>query len=240
MFLLSSFFWSPTLFPRVLPCWQPVLAPSVIDGQTCVFHFGEQGRLNVRHDHSLQVCLASLFACCGASQHERPHVCWPVGCLLLEVCRWSSSTMRSETMSGYICQALCFASSVPRAFDRHFNLSRTVRPGVLGLSLLWCFSVGFQHDFAHFSEQRVSMSGHVLILLRGFLPCVSHYDGIKDVSKALFPALTFKPYSSNGPSSHLNLRPPCLPKCVGVQTRFLPWFLTSLCDSRMCQGPVPP
>ena len=50
-------------------------------------HFEEQGRLHVRpHDFSLQVCLASLFACC-ARQHERPHVCWPVGCLLFPVLR---------------------------------------------------------------------------------------------------------------------------------------------------------
>ena len=44
----------------------------------------------------------------------------------------------------------------------------------LGICLLWCFPVGFQHDFAHFSDQRISMSGHVSILLRRFLAlCLS-------------------------------------------------------------------
>ena len=97
-FLLGSNF-----FVRVLPLLcLAACAPSVFDGLTCVFsglapsqlavmppcrsprispHFGEHVR---PHDHSLQVCLASLYACCGASQHERPHVCWLVGCLLLK------------------------------------------------------------------------------------------------------------------------------------------------------------
>ena len=38
------------------------------------------------------------------------------------------------------------AAAVLDAFDRHFNLSRTMRPGLglLGtIFLLWCFSVGF-------------------------------------------------------------------------------------------------
>ena len=127
--VLFPFHWGPILFPRVLSLLcLAACAPSVFDGLTCVFsglaqsqlavmppcrsplispHFGEQGRLHVRpHDHSLQVCFASLFACCGASQHERRHVCWLVGCLLLEVCSSRVHAVEIPTLPVDQCYSL--------------------------------------------------------------------------------------------------------------------------------------
>ena len=48
----------------------------------------------------------------------------------------------------------------------------------------------------------------LLLELRWVSWLCSHLDGVRDVSKALFPALTFKPYSSNGPLSQSDFQAP--------------------------------
>ena len=102
----------------------------------------------------------------------------------------SSSHLGSNSLSLLRAQALCFADSVPRAFDCRFNLSRRVRPGWNDLAQFpyWGASLSVLSTFSLTSASKEHrMSGHACVLLRvGFSPCVSHLDGIRDVSKALF------------------------------------------------------
>ena len=64
-------------------------------------------------------------ACCGVRHYVRPHVCCPVGCLLLNVCsyRWSSflrcfprlcwsTSVRVRTCLS--CRAVCLVQSISR------------------------------------------------------------------------------------------------------------------------------
>ena len=61
--------------------------------------------------------------------------------------------------------------------------------------------------------------------------CVSHLDGIRDVSKALFQLWLSSHVPAMALRVNLDLRPQSLPRCVSVQTKFLPWFLTSIYES---------
>ena len=85
--------------------------------------------------------------------------CWP-----LRFPTWGP-TLLSFPGSGVLLPRLCPSCCCPPLQP----VSNSATWVDLGISLLWCFPVGFQHDFAHFSDQRISMSGHVPVLLRRFL-----------------------------------------------------------------------
>ena len=161
--------------------------------------------------------LPRFFACCGERQHGQPHVCWLVGCLLLEVCssRWSSSSMffvrvhlpgelqLTTTPQGFPAGAtLCPHSALSwvtflKVSTAMFQPWCSVNWGLMftcGSGASMCSEMGPQPGASCSSPRPLSPRWR-----QGCVHCS-------------VPALAFKPCSSNGPN--LILRSQCLPWCV--------------------------
>ena len=79
-------------------------------------------------------------------------------------------------------QTPCFADSVIRAFDRRFNLSRSVQPGEPWQRfLIAVFPVCFEPVFSHCSVQGTQHWQQCVYFRIGFSPCVSHFDDMQQL-----------------------------------------------------------
>ena len=143
--------------------------------------------------------------------------------LLMPRCSSPRQSVSHTSLASGLCSTFLL---VPHIATQASKLSLRFRS--LGtVSLFLCFSVGFRHDFAHFSEQGTQHERPHVFSTRSVSRLVFH------TSMAL--EMCPKPNSSFDFSAMFQQWPflgsQCLSLYESMQTRFLSWFLTSFCDS---------